>query len=325
SFVLSRAGLSLGLLDGEIYQYFLAVSVFSMALTPFIMSAAPALADLFLRLPLPRKLRSGGDFFQEADIPPVNDHLLIVGYGLNGQNVARAARWAGIPYVILEMNPETVRLERAKGERIHYGDATRRSVLRQAGIESARVLVVVINDPPAARRIADLALRMNRKLHIIVRTRYLQEVGPLHELGVKEVIPEEFETSLEIFSRVLRKYLIPRTEIEALITQVRQDSYDMLRSLSDGALSCRDIKMCLPEVEIDNLRVKDGSPFAGKTLAEASLPKLHGITVLAISRGHELIGNPGAEERFQVDDVLVVIGLPADILAAGEVFAPPGD
>jgi len=140
---------------------------------------------------------------------------------------------------------------------------------------------------------------------------------------VKEVIPEEFETSLEIFSRVLRKYLIPRTEIERLITQVRQDSYDMLRSLSDQALSCRDIKICLPEVEIDNLRVKDGSPLAGKTLAEASLPKLHGITVLAISRGHNLIGNPGAEERLQVDDVLVVIGLPENILAAGEAFASP--
>jgi len=56
----------------------------------------------------------------------VRDHLIIVGFGINGRNVARAAKAAGIPYVITEMNPETVRNEKAAGEPIYYGDATQR-------------------------------------------------------------------------------------------------------------------------------------------------------------------------------------------------------
>lgn len=325
SFVLSRAGLSLGLLSGETYQYFLAVSVFSMALTPSIIALTPRLADFLSYVPMPRKIRDGGTFFREEEVPQLKDHLVIVGFGLNGKNVARAARWAGIPYVILEMNPETVRLEKAKNEQIYYGDATKRAVLTHAGITQARVVVVVINDPSAARKIAELALKMNRALHVIVRTRYLGEVGPLHKLGVQEVIPEEFETSVEIFSRVLRKYLIPRTEIERLIGQVRQDSYDMLRGISPAAVSCRDINICLPEMEIDHIRLKEGSQLVGKTLAEAALPRVHGITILGIQRGNSLIGNPEADTLLKTGDVLVCIGTSENIRGAALLFSSPGD
>jgi len=56
---------------------------------------------------------------------------------------------------------------------------------------------------PSTRRITGITRRLNPKVHLIVRTRYLQEIEPLYELGANEVIPEEFETSVEIFTRVL--------------------------------------------------------------------------------------------------------------------------
>ena len=105
-------------------------------------------------------------------------------------------------------------------------------VLEHAHIEKARGMVVAISDAAASRRVAALARQLNPSLHVIVRTRYILEVEPLYKLGVNEVIPEEFETSVEILSRVLRNYLVPQDEIERCIADVRSDGYDMLRSMS---------------------------------------------------------------------------------------------
>jgi len=198
SFILSKAGVEYGLLAGGAYQLFLAVTVLTMALTPFIIDLAPRTADLVLRLPMHGRLKSGFYPVQEIEDVGKRDHLIIVGFGVNGRNLARVARTGSIPYVIIEMNPETVREEKKGGELIYYGDATQEVVLERADIKDARVVVVAINDPTATRRITDIARRMNPKVYIIVRTRYLQELKPLYDLGANEVIPEEFETSVEI-------------------------------------------------------------------------------------------------------------------------------
>ena len=91
---------------------------------------------------------------------------------------------------------------------LYYGDATNPNVLRHVKIEDARVLVVAISDPFMARRTVQVARGLNPKLHIVVRTRYLRELEELHQLGADDVVPEEFETSIEIFALVLRTYNI---------------------------------------------------------------------------------------------------------------------
>ena len=79
----------------------------------------------------------------------LSDHVVIVGYGINGRNVARVLRSIHIRYTVLEMNPEAVRTARERGESIGYGDATRAEVLGYTGIESAR-----IRDRPTYPRVA---------------------------------------------------------------------------------------------------------------------------------------------------------------------------
>ncbi|MFZ5641370.1 MAG: cation:proton antiporter, partial [Bacillota bacterium] len=171
SFILSETGLQYGLLAGGSYQLFLAVSILTMAVTPFVIAAAPGAADLVLRLPLPARLKSGWDPVQETKETDIRDHLIIIGYGINGKNVARAAYAADIPYVIIEMNAETVREEREKGEPIIFGDAAQEAVLKHVNVKEARVVVVAISDPAATRRIIEAARRFNPKVYIIVRTR----------------------------------------------------------------------------------------------------------------------------------------------------------
>jgi len=319
SFILSKIGIEYGLLAGNSYQLFLAVSVLTMAATPFIVALAPHMADLALGAPLPRRLKSGFYFVPglsgTAKKIRQKDHLIIVGFGINGRNVARSARVAGIPYVIIEMNPETVRIEKRKGEPIYYGDAVQEAVLEHARVKDARVLVVVISDPTATRRIIEMARRLNPKVYIIARTRFVQEMKYLYELGANEVIPEEFETSVEIFTRVLGKYLIPRDEIVKFTMEVRADGYEMLRSLSKAPTSSSDLKIHLPDFEISTFRVSQESPLVGKTLAEIELRKKFGVTLLAIRRDSQIISDPGGDTKFYANDLLVLLAAPDKIAA----------
>jgi CPA2 family monovalent cation:H+ antiporter-2 len=322
SFVLSQKALQHGMLAGDMHQIFLAVSVLTMMATPFALAVSPRLASLILKLPLPRKIKRGSYPAPHTERLHTKDHLIIVGFGLNGRNLARAAKFSGIPYVILEMNPTVVREERAKGTPIQYGDATQEAILQHLNIKAAKALVVVINDPAATRRITELARRLNPKLYLVVRTRFLQEMSPLCDLGADEVIPEEFETSVEIFSRVLAKYLMPKEEIERFVAEIRSERYEMLRSLSREASTCLDLELCLPDVEIKSFRIAEGSPFAGKTLAETELRKKMGVSVLAVRHRTETISNPPAETVFSAGDILFVVGEPDRLAEAIRLFNP---
>jgi len=158
-------------------------------------------------------------------------------------------------------------------------------------------------------------------VYIIVRTRYLSELQPLYNLGANEVVPEEFETSVEIFTRVLRHYLVPREEIGKYVAEVRSDSYRMLRGLSRDFESLTDLERYLRDVEICTVRLLDKAPLTGKSLAEVELRKKYGITVLAIRRDSQLIFNPEPDMRLEAHDLLIILGAPGKIAAGGFLFS----
>lgn len=323
SFVLAGVGLNLGLLDAPGYQLFLAVAILTMALTPFVMQAAPAVADrLAVWLPF-----LGGALAKDEtrDRPePLRDHLVIVGFGVGGRHLARAARMAGIGYTILELNPDTVRAEAAKGEPIAYGDAAQHAVLEHAGVASARVLAIVISDPAANLRIVEAARKVNPALRIVVRTRFVTEIEPLRDIGATEVIPEEFETSVEIFTRVLGAYLVPRQEIERFTSEVRAEGYGMLRASSLLAEPFCDVSGACSGFEVMSLRVEPKSFLDGKTLEEAELRRTHGLTLVAVVRqGHTQV-NPEAGYRLQGGDVAHLFGEHATIIAKAGLFSAVG-
>ena len=319
AFILSSYGLDYGLLRPHFYQYFIIVSVLTMALTPFIINLAPVVASWVLRLPLPASWKSGAGPIKNTDTTLI-DHLVIIGFGINGRNLARAATASGISYVILEMNPDLVSNGRREGEPVYFGDATQPEVLQQVNITAARVAVVAISDAAATIRICDLIRRISPEVHLIVRTRYIQEIESLYRVGANEVIPEEFETSIEIFTLVLRKYLVPRVDIENFISEVRSDGYEMLRSLSKKSPNLNDIKLHFHGAEITNLRVEANAPAAGKTLAEIELRSKYGVSLLLIQRGSETIINPDGDTALEEDDQAVILGTPELINSVTGLF-----
>ncbi len=325
SFILSQKGLFYGLLSKDTYQIFLSVSVITMVVTPFLINAASRISDIMQSLP-------GINLFQKLfSIVPIDtsvtesedleNHLIIVGFGENGKLLVRSAKAANIPYIIIEMNAETVKNQRKKGELILYGDATNEALLTHSHITDARVMVVAIYDPVATRQIVKVAKRMNPGIHIIARTRFVSEVEALYESGADEVIPAEFETAVEIFTRTLRKFLIPRNEIEGFVRKIRADGYKMLRSLSILPYGTKDLGQFLTDTNIEVFRIDKTSPFTEKSIAEIGLRKSYGVTIIAIRRLGETISNPDAEVRLSENDHVVIIGKNEHICETAKLFA----
>ncbi len=324
AFILSRTGIENNLLSQTVNQYFLSVSILTMGVTPFVINASNAISKQVIKLTIPVQIRERLSHRQavvkpQAEEHVFNDHLVIIGYGINGKNVARAAREAGIPYVIIELNPETIRRERALGEPIIYGDATGDSILSHVQVHKARVIVVAISDPAATKKIISNIRSISNKVYIIIRTRFILEMEENLRLGANEVIPEEFETSIEIFTRVLNKYLVPQQEIEAFTRQIRADNYEMLRPLDFRTNAAKPSPIDLPEMEIATITVEKGNnSIIGKRIAEAEIRKTFGITVLTIRREHHFITDIKADTKILQYDVLYVFGKPDDIAEFGE-------
>lgn len=323
SFVLSRLGVEYSLLTEDIYQAFLAVSIITMGVTPFLINASYKPADFLVAkissttygMKLVHGLYSEPIKEEEQAEPEMKDHLIIVGFGFSGRTVSKAAKTAGIPYIIVDANPEVVRQEKQKGENIHYGDATFKVVLEHAGAKDARVLIIGISDATSTGKIVEIAKQLNPNICIIAKVRDLQEMKRLNALGADEIIPEEYETSVEIFVRLLEEYLVPREDIEKLVNDVRANGYRMLRKLSvntniDSGFSIKD---GLPGVDIQVLKVGRGSSFDGKTLADLNFGKTHGVTVLSVRRGPDLIYTPEGNFLLQAKDACILLGKPEDL------------
>lgn len=308
SFILAKAGLSQGLLTESDYQRFLAASILSMIAAPFLIKAAPRIGYAVQSLVSPGSLLEPSVIGFDQSEPDMRRHVIIIGYGVNGRNLAKVLRRTRVPYLVMELNAEVVREARAQDERIIYGDATRKEVLHHIGLEHARILVLAISDPTASRHTVWLARQMNPHIHIIVRTRYMSEMSDLRELGADEVIPEEFETSIEIFSRVLREYGLAQHVIQRQVAEIRSEGYQMLRAPTLAMIDMDEIAEAFKTASTETLFVEADSFAVGKTIGELGLRKKTGVSIIAITRNGQTEINPGPETQINAEDVLVLLG-----------------
>jgi CPA2 family monovalent cation:H+ antiporter-2 len=322
SFIIAQSGFTSGILSAETYQTFLIVALMTMAATPFVIGIGQPVSGRVCSIPaLANAVRGTCGIDDNGKTPPKMDHLVIIGYGVTGRNLARTASSSGIEYSIIELNPDLVKAARNDGESVVFGDATADGVLIHAGIPTARIGVVAINDPVATRKIVGLCRRLNPALTIIVRTRYVNEAEDLHSIGADEVIAEEFETSVEIFTVVLNKYFVPRDQIETFISDVRADGYQMLRSRSTTQGTLRDLVRHIPHITITSLTVEPGSALDGVTLGGYNLRKQTNLLILAITRGNETITSLSGETQLLAGDVAIIYASAEDIAKGARLFS----
>jgi CPA2 family monovalent cation:H+ antiporter-2 len=319
SFLLMSEGSRNGLMGADVYQHLLAVAIITMVATPFLMGAAPMAAGSFLRYFVRR--REPEDPGEEAGgAARVENHVIISGYGMNGKNLARVLRSTHVPYVVVDLSDAMVREGREAGEPIFYGDVNNPEILDRVGVGQARMLVLAISDPMATRRAVAVARRANPRLVILVRTRFVADVDDLIALGANAVIPEEFETSVEIFSRVLREYHVPEHIISQQDELIRSGTYRILRervpSRDDGMLP--EFEAFLRQKVIEVFFVSPDSPWAGRTLGDLPARNGAGVVVLAVLRGDRAIVQPSPGEKIEAGDKLVFFGGHAPLAATLE-------
>lgn len=315
AFILSRAGIEFNILTEETNQYFLAVSILSMVLTPFVIMYSEHIANLLVKLKPGYKLSKNtlnDNKTQDNNKFNLANHLVIIGYGINGSNLARAAIYSDIPYLVIELNAETVKSERQKGIPVLFGDATNIHILEAANVVQARAVVIAISDPVATKIITSNVRMISQSVYLLVRTRYIKETDELISLGADEVIPEEFETSIEIFSRILQNFLVPVDDIDKFIESIRSDNYNLFQAKKKLPLTVKSTR--IPDFKVTCVSInKDSGKIVGKSIKESNIRAEYGINVLAISRKDEMIYNISPDEIILQDDLVFIHGKPENV------------
>ncbi|PWK19620.1 monovalent cation:proton antiporter family protein [Xanthomarina spongicola] len=311
AFILSKVGIEYNLLSAETNQYFLAVSIVTMLLTPFVIIFSENISDRFHNTKIAKALASSSkenpeELYENVEID-LSNHLVIIGFGINGSNLAKASQFSNIPYVVIEFNAEVVKREKAKGIPILFGDATQPHILETVNLSKARSVVVAISNAEATRTIISNIRNISQSVYLVVRTRYVKEITELIAHGADDVIPEEFETSIEIFSRVLHDFLVPENDISEFIDLIRSDNYKLFNSKKKLPNTFKSTK--IPNVNITCLRVNiDSGRIIGKSLKDLDIRKDYGINILAIERKDEVIDHIDPNEKLHYNDKLYVSG-----------------
>ncbi len=321
SFILAKVGFDYAIIPGFYYQLFLAVAVITMSLSPFLIYISSPLANMLLKLPLPKFLVDGLFPLKEIDIPEQKNHIVIIGKDSRALSLSVMSKYMDIPYVSVIFDPSIVREKQKKGETVIYGDAVNEPILQKAYIETAEIVVVSVGNLITSMAIIDKIRGLNKHVYIIVRSKQVEDIEELYKLGADQVIPEEFETAIEMFERVLGRLLIPRRDINQAVAKIRNDHYGIFRDKSNEKEKSSLLNE-LPNIEISAIKIDDDSKLIEKSVLEIDLRKTYEITLVAIKRGESILEHPGRNTIFKRGDIAYILGNPEKIADAIELFTP---
>ena len=311
SFILAKTGQTYSILSGFYYQLFLSVTIMTMVASPFLIMISKPLATLMLKLPIPQLLIRGLFPLHEIDVPEMQGHIVLIGKDSRSLNLSRMARHMKLPYISIVFDPADVRRRQLKGESVIYGDAMNEPILRKVHVHTAEIVVISIGETITALGIIEKVRDMNKHAHIIVRSKYVSNIEDFYHMGANQVIPEEFETAIDLFELVLKKLLLPKDEIEEAISHIRDDNYGIFREKDEiNAVTLTDM---IPDVEILGVKAGFYELFPGNSLQDIDLRNQHGLTVVAVKRNGEIMENPGGDFIFESNDVVYILGKPSKI------------
>lgn len=348
SFILALSANEFELIAEQDYQLFLSASVATMMLAPFMIRYAGRLGYIledrlglerlsqpFVRLRrVLKRERTQETGVQEAEpeaaaqaepaskskkADTLSGHVIIVGFGKSGQQLSQVLGRVGIQFVVCEIDHRRFRLAREQDCPAIYGDAASTEILHKLHVHSASSLVLTAGMPDFVARTVRVARKENPRVHVIARTRYLDDIETLRKAGVDQVVPEEMETSIEIFSLVLRHYHIPRNVVASQIAVIRSEDYGPLLGMEVGDTQSKleQLTHILSATATESGLLLDDSPAIGKSVSDTNIFGETNVTIIAVVRSDQsVVHNPRGDFVFAAGDIVIMIGTHADIDAA---------
>jgi len=303
SFVLATVGVSTNSIDHELYALILTTAILTMILTPLVSGQTARLYSLRKRLFKHEPLETL-NFPDEG----LRQHAVIVGGGRVGARIAGVLKGFGLPLVIVELDHRRVQSAQADCIPVVYGDATHEIVLEATEIGAARLLVVTTPDVVTARTIIANAKRQNGRLNVVVRTSDPSFLAIFREMGVNSVVLPEFEASLEMTRKSLLHFPVPVTEIQNRTESLRQDLFAPFFDEGRGYKTLVQLRSAEHQFDLQWVLIPAGSPLVTRSIGGAEIRRRAGASVVGVVRDQQLFANPDAEFRFQVDDLVAIIG-----------------
>lgn len=316
SFILAKMGLSRDLIDNHFYQIFLAVAILSMSVTPVFIIFSKPITNFFSKIPMPAIIRHGRRKLPKIKTPELSGHTILVGTSQDS-SLMKSMELANITFVIIDTDADLVRDMQKEGINAVYGDAQYKSVLEEASVKDASSMLLYVEGTKEKATIIQAAKKLNPKLHTVVRTRYIDDLEYLYEMGADDVIPIEFEAYLEMFSRALNHYLIPNEEIERLLAKIRANGYKAFRSNDEKG---QKEKLNIPDFEINTMVIHKNSVAYKKSIKDLDLRNKTGISILAIKRKNKVFTNPNADFILEDMDIIYTLGDHYNATCLNEIF-----
>ncbi len=307
-FVLATVAEGAGLVSSPEIRELMCAGIISMFLTPLTMRLAPALSTGAKILePLEKLLGVKGVAKLEEHGEKLADHVVLVGFGLGGKEISGALTQLGLPYVVLELNAETVKRASADGVPIYYADITTPETLKLAHVETARAVAILINDPQAAKRAIGTIRRLAPEVPILLRTPYLMYRDELRSLGATELVFEDLEGAVEMLTRVLRCFGTPRNVIADQVALVRDRTH---RSDRTFAIPRRRLgeERDLDEMKIEKVLITRESHARGKDLLTLDVQKRTGALVVAIAAPDQPPDQPRPDQPLEEGYRVYLVG-----------------
>jgi monovalent cation:proton antiporter-2 (CPA2) family protein len=212
SFVLFGAAVAAGALSQGLAAFATLVTAASMIATPILFAGSEAFV-------ISRLKRAPAPDYDTIDAEP--NPVIICGFGRFGQIVGRVLRMHGIEFTALERNPGQVEVVRRFGNKVYFGDPTRADVLRAAGAEEARLIVVTLDDPAGVLRTVDVVKRTFPNLAILARARNRWYAHLLMDRDVDGQVRETFHSSLHLARMALTTLGIDEEAAERAVALFR--------------------------------------------------------------------------------------------------------
>jgi CPA2 family monovalent cation:H+ antiporter-2 len=318
SLVLAKVGLSTDSIGSDMYSLVLCAAIVTMALTPLVSGQTARIYSF-------RRRRFRHEPLESSNLPDqvLRNHVVIVGVGSIGVQIANALKRLGLPFVIVEADHR--RLEQAKqmGMSFVYGDAGQEMVLEAAGIKDSALLVITTSGYVVQRMIAEHAKRVNERIEIVTRAAGPDYFEALKDLGISEVVLPEFEASLEMTRQALIRLRIPPTEVHRHTDAVRQELYARRFDEEYDYRMLSQLRAAEQHFDLQWALLAPESPMIDKSIGELGIREKTGASVVGIVRQEKLMPNPDAGFVFRANDSVAIIGNDND-RKRFELMASPG-